>query len=72
MNQEQILLMFINKMEAKMIELMGIEEYNKFATEAAKECFREEINAMEDGHFKDFCLANFDVITRDGGQYDAN
>ena len=59
-------LYIMNRLEQKLMELMGKEEYGKFSTEVAKEAFRIELNGMADGDFKDFCLDNFDKITGGG------
>lgn len=56
-------LFLMRKMEEKLIELMGAEEYKKFATEIAREGFRQEIDGMADGEFKDFVKDHFDQIT---------
>lgn len=57
--------MFVmKKMEEKLIELMGHEAYAEFSTKIAKEGFRAEIEGMAEGEFKDFCIENFDDITR--------
>ena len=52
------------KMEEKLIELMGQEGYEKFATEIAREGFQKEIDGMADGEFKDFIKDNIDEITK--------
>lgn len=53
----------MKRMEDKLRELMGDEEYHKFSTELAKEAFRKEVEDMEDSEFKRFVTANFDDIT---------
>ena len=52
-------------MEKKLIELMGVKDYNKFSTELAKKAFRNEVEGMKDGDFKQFVLDNFEKITDD-------
>lgn len=49
--------------EAKLIELMGKDEFFKFSTQIAKDLFADSIMKMADSDFKEFCLDNFDVIT---------
>ena len=55
----------ISMYEKKLESLMGPAEYMAFATRAAKECFRLEIEDMADGEFKDFCLENLEKIVVD-------
>lgn len=61
---ERMYLYAMNEYEKKLKELMGEKEFADFATNVAKEAFREEIKGMADGGFKDFCLENFDEITK--------
>lgn len=49
--------------EAKLIELMGKDEFFAFSIQIAKELFADSIMGMADSDFKEFCLDNFDVIT---------
>ena len=60
---EKCLLYIINAYEKKLKELMG-EEFVEFTKEVAKEAFKEEIDGMAESNFKNFCLENFDMITR--------
>lgn len=53
-------------MEEKLKELMGEKEYALWSAETAKKVFREEVQRMEDGDFKDFILTNFDEIVGGG------
>ena len=55
----------MKRMEDKLRELMGEEEFHKFSVELAKEAFRKEIDGMEDSEFKRFVTANFGAITAD-------
>ena len=51
------------KYENKLIELMGEEGFNEFASEIARDIFAEEIMNMASSDFKQTILDNFDVIT---------
>ena len=55
----------IRKCEEKLRELMGAEEYSKFAAEIARGAFKAEIDSMESCDFKDFVQSHFDEITAD-------
>lgn len=48
--------------EKKLMEIMGEEEYLKWSTEVAQKMFKAEVEAMEDGDFKQFCLDNMPLI----------
>ncbi len=54
----------IEKMEKKLIEMMGKEAYSEFATSVAKEVFRSEIDGMAESGFKDYLINHFDQITQ--------
>lgn len=62
---EKYLSMMIKRMEEKLKELMGEEEYIKFSREVAKETFFAECSDLPEGDFKDFCIDNFQFITSD-------
>ena len=51
--------------EQKIKELMTASDYEKWITDRAKEMFKKEVYAMEDGEFKGFCLENMSVILED-------
>lgn len=53
-----------NRMENKLIELMGTENYVKWSTEVARDLFAIEVDHMEDSPFKKFCEEHFIEITR--------
>ena len=55
----------IGKCEEKLRELMGAEEYSKFAAEIARGAFKAEIASMQSSDFKDFVQSHFDEITAD-------
>lgn len=55
----------IGKCEEKLRELMGAEEYSKFAAEIAKGAFKAEIDSMKSCEFKDFVQSHFDELTAD-------
>ena len=52
----------IQRMEEKLLEYMGKEEYEKFSDEVAKGAFRHYVDMLEDGDLKSFCEENFDEI----------
>lgn len=54
----------IEKLEKKLVELMGKEAYTEFATSVAKEVFRSEIEGMAESGFKDYLIEHFDQITQ--------
>lgn len=55
----------IVKCEEKLRELMGAEEYSKFAAEIARGAFKAEIASMAAGDFKDSVQSHFDELTAD-------
>ena len=55
----------IGKCEDKLRELMGAEEYSKFAAEIARGAFKAEIDSMAASDFKDFLQSHFDELTAD-------
>lgn len=55
----------IGKCEEKLRELMGAEEYSKFAAEIARGAFKAEIDSMAASDFKDFVQSHFDELTAD-------
>ena len=55
---------FWRDMEEKLKELMGDQEFIKFAKDIARTTFYEEIKRMPAGEFKDFCVKNFETITQ--------
>ena len=62
---EAIILTTLKIFEEKLIELMGLEEYQKFSKKIAMDAWRAEIACMPEGDFKKFCEDNFDYITND-------
>ena len=50
--------------EKKLKELMSEKEFTEFAADVARKLFKQELEGMKDGEFKDFALANFDAITK--------
>lgn len=55
----------IGKCEEKLRELMGAEEYSKFADEIAKGAVKAEIDSMKSCEFKDFVQSRFDELIAD-------
>lgn len=58
------LLYMMTKMEEKLRELMGDEEYQAFARQTAKDALLKEIDEMLGGDIREFVLEHFDEITR--------
>ena len=61
MNAET-LLFIVKRYEEKLKTLMPEDEYYEFTSQTAKDAFRDEIDRMADGSFKNFCKANLDLI----------
>lgn len=51
------------RQDGKMKEIMTAKDYDEWSTSEAKEMFRNMIEGIEDGEYKDFCLEHFDEIT---------
>ena len=56
------LIHIIRTYETKLLELMGDKDFWEFNLELAKECFKADIDSMDDGEFKQFCLDIFKKI----------
>lgn len=54
---------FAMKQDEKLKEIMTAKDYAEWKTEVGKELFRRQVEDMEDGDFKNFCLENWDKIT---------
>ena len=52
----------MDRYEDKLKELMGPEEFNRFARGIALEGIKDEIGRMEDCEFKRFLIATFGLI----------
>lgn len=48
--------------EKKLQEIMSFKDFTEWSSNVAKRMFKEEVNGMADGEFKDFVLENFDEI----------
>lgn len=64
MNEEKYMIHCLNEYEKKLKELMVEEEYIKFAIKVAKEGYRKDVLSMPEGEFKEFCIYNFELITK--------
>ncbi len=65
MEHEMFILNFVmQRMEMKLRELLGDDEYMKFSKEVALDCFKLDVESMPDGDFKTFCLENMEEITK--------
>lgn len=64
MRENEFMIDLLNRMEDKLVELMGGKAYSVWATEIARDMFRQSVEDMEDGEFKDFVLANLEQITK--------
>ena len=57
-------------LQEKLFENMSEEERVTACIQIAKESFSREVDQMDDGTFKDFCIENMDRITRIEGLED--
>lgn len=64
MRENEFMIDLLNRMEDKLVELMGGKAYSIWATETARDMFRQSVEDMEDGEFKDFVLENLEQITK--------
>lgn len=64
MNKNEFMINLLNRMEDKLVELMGGKAYSVWAAETARDMFRQSVEDMEDGDFKDFVLENLEQITK--------
>lgn len=53
------------KFDEKLKELMPYKDFVEMSAKIGKEMFRQDIEEMPDGDFKDFVLENMDRITDD-------
>ena len=61
----EIYLHMMKRMEEKMIEMMGKDEYSKWSTEVAKETFMKWVSSSPSEDFKQFVEGNMDIIVGD-------
>lgn len=64
MNENEFLINLLNRMEDKMVEVMGVKAYSIWAAETARDMFRLSVENMEKGDFKDYILEHFEEITK--------
>ena len=55
----------LNKYEDKLKEIMTFKDFDKFASDIAKELFKAEIGGLDESELKEFILENFDDIIGD-------
>lgn len=67
MHDESYYLYIIEKMEYKLIELMGEDPYSVWMGDVAREGFRKEVESLKDSGLKDFLLHDFELITAEEG-----
>jgi len=60
---EKAMVFVISQLEQKLKQYMEIEEFHQFIKDVTREAFRMDVDALEDGDFKEYILANFDRIT---------
>ena len=60
---EKAMVFVISRLEQKLKQYMELEEFKEFIKDVTREAFRMDVEALEDGDFKDYILANFDRIT---------
>ena len=70
MSKHKYVMHMMKRMEEKLIELMGHEEYGEFSKEIAKEAFRMEMEDLPASEFKDYVLGHFDTFTADYFSYE--
>ena len=66
-HDESYYLFIIEKMEEKLIELMGPGLYSEWMSEVAREGFRKEVELLKDTCLRDFLLHDFELITAEEG-----
>lgn len=59
---EKAMMHVIRQYENKLREILSPEDFGDFVVKCARESFKIEIEEMEAGEFRDFCLDNFDGI----------
>ena len=69
MNNEELLRHTCKLYEDKLIELMGEEDFGKFASEIAAGLFMKDILEMKNSPFKFMVLKDFDKITGTEEEY---
>ena len=69
MNNEELLRHTCKLYEDKLIELMGEEDFSKFASEIAKRLVMKELLGMKNSPFKFMVLKDFDKITGTEEEY---
>lgn len=62
MNGFESELFIMREMEKKLKELMGEEDYDKFALETAQKAFIENLKHLPESEFKDFALNHVDDV----------
>lgn len=60
---EKAMVFVISRLEQKLKQYMELEEFKEFIKDVSRDAFRMDVEALEDGDFKDYILANFDRIT---------
>lgn len=53
------------KYEDKLKETMTFKDFDRFASDVAKELFKAEIGGLDESELKDFILENFDELISD-------
>lgn len=48
--------------DGKLQEIMNAKDYMSFCEETGKDIFKQQVDLMEDGEFKQFCIDHFDDI----------
>ena len=64
MTENESLINLLNRMEDKMVELMGGKAYSIWAAQTARDMFRQSVEDMDDSDFKDYILEHFEEITK--------
>ena len=66
-HDESYYLFIIERMEEKLMELMGPGPYSEWMSEVAKEGFRKEVELLKETGLRDFLLHDFELITAEEG-----
>ena len=64
MAENEFQINLLNRMEDKMVELMGGKAYSIWAAETARDMFRQSVEDMDNSDFKDYILEHFEEITK--------
>ena len=61
-DREKLLTYMLKRYEDELLKVLGMDGYQEFMSDVAKETFNISIHNMTESEFKHFCLDNFDLI----------